>query len=448
MSARTTPPSAPTTFAQMRDSVANIIKEKSALVSYYPLLKKATTSTGPPGVPGYVFVELVELSFSSPAAAAQLAEYLTSRLARPSTAKAKVKTLKSTDAVARKGSRMFRKRLRQLDEVLRSAANVTVTEDLLEGASATLEIRDLAKGIRVYIFDDEIVQQDESTEPEVPPKRLSTLSGLGSSSKPLGASGGGKYDGFGNSPISKENLGDKVLDMVESALSPLDGRSEVMEMCLQSSTGEYQAIEIAAADSGAMNQWEAGPTVSKGRVKAAPKRHTPGKAGGGWEDDDEAEEEQEQLLQLKRVAELSVHSSSLGDEDDDSAGERSKHRQLEENVKESEEHKLVRGFCDSTGMPKLCEVRQTFQRCCGLNCVNVVFLLGQELNNDTSTTDQLMRAMLLLEPFLRSDIVKMEVISKTTLDSLEKIGNSSEEKRLATKAKKLSLIIAALARTR
>ena len=40
---------------------------------------------------------------------------------------------------------MFRKRLRQLDEVLRSAANVTVTEDLLEGASATLEIRDLAK---------------------------------------------------------------------------------------------------------------------------------------------------------------------------------------------------------------------------------------------------------------------------------------------------------------
>ena len=58
------------------------------------------------------------------------------------------------------------------------------------------------QGIRIYIFDDEIVEQDESTEPEVPPKRLSTLSGLGSSSKPL-ASGGGKYDGFGNSPISK-----------------------------------------------------------------------------------------------------------------------------------------------------------------------------------------------------------------------------------------------------
>ena len=57
----------------------------------YPLLKKATTSTGPPAVPGYVFEELIQLSFSSLAAAAQLAEYLTSRLARPSTAKAKVR---------------------------------------------------------------------------------------------------------------------------------------------------------------------------------------------------------------------------------------------------------------------------------------------------------------------------------------------------------------------
>ena len=56
-----------------------------------------------------------------------------------------------------------------------------------------------------------------------------------------------------------ENLGDKVVDIIESALSPLDGRSEVMEMCLQSSTGEYKAIEIAATgDSEALGQWEAG----------------------------------------------------------------------------------------------------------------------------------------------------------------------------------------------
>lgn len=115
---------------------------------------------------------------------------------------------------------------------------------------------------------------------------------------------------------------------------------------------------------------------------------------------------------------------------------RSKRRLPEENVRESEEHQVVREFCDSTGMPKLCEVRETFQRyslrmnlvvvlkfealpkhvtcsnnfrCCELNCVNVVFLLGQELGKDTSGTDSGMRAMLLLEPLLRSDIVKTEV---------------------------------------
>ena len=104
-------------------------------------------------------------------------------------------------------------------------------------------------------------------------------------------------------------------------------------------------------------------------------------------------------------------------------------------MKESEEHQLVREFCDSAGMPKLSEVRETFQRyiltltfgnslysiyvlivfkqfhrCCELNCVNVVFLLGQELNKEPSDTDSAMRAMLLLEPLLRSDIVKPEVL--------------------------------------
>ena len=41
-----------------------------------------------------------------------------------------------------------------------------------------------------------------------------------------------------------------------------------------------------------------------------------------------------------------------------------------------------------------------------------------------------------------------KVYIKPTLDSLEKIGKSCEEDRVANKAKKLSLIIAALAKTR
>ncbi len=55
------------------------------------------------------------------------------------------------------------------------------------------------QGIRIYVFDESVLEKDASDEPEAPPKKLSTLSGLGSSAK----AGGGKYDGFGNSPINK-----------------------------------------------------------------------------------------------------------------------------------------------------------------------------------------------------------------------------------------------------
>ena len=41
------------------------------------------------------------------------------------------------------------------------------------------------------------MEQDESTEPEVPPQQQHTLSGMG------GGEHAGKYDGFGNSPIQK-----------------------------------------------------------------------------------------------------------------------------------------------------------------------------------------------------------------------------------------------------
>jgi len=41
------------------------------------------------------------------------------------------------------------------------------------------------------------MEHDESTEPEIPPHKQHTLSGMG------GGENTGKYDGFGNSPIHK-----------------------------------------------------------------------------------------------------------------------------------------------------------------------------------------------------------------------------------------------------
>ena len=47
---------------------------------------------------------------------------------------------------------------------------------------------------------------------------------------------------------------------------------------------------------------------------------------------------------------------------------RSRRRLPEDNLKESEEHKLVREFCDAVEMPKLSEVRETFRRYTAATC--------------------------------------------------------------------------------
>ncbi len=118
-----------------------------------------------------------------------------------------------------------------------------------------------------------------------------------------------------------ENLGDKVLNMVESVMqTPLDGRAEVMEMCLQTSeTGDYQPVELHLVDDGGF----ASPVPSQ-KVTSKPqyqqrmqvRTHVPGRAGGGWDDSDDGEGDAvaEQERQLKQLAEMSVQSSSL-DED-------------------------------------------------------------------------------------------------------------------------------------
>ena len=49
----------------------------------------------------------------------------------------------------------------------------------------------------MYLFSDSVMEHDESTEPEIPPHKQHTLSGMG------GGENTGKYDGFGNSPIHK-----------------------------------------------------------------------------------------------------------------------------------------------------------------------------------------------------------------------------------------------------
>ena len=163
------------------------------------------------------------------------------------------------------------------------------------------------------------MEKDDSTETEIPPKKQHCFSGMG------GGESTGKYDGFGNTPIQRgmnvklkldhatfhfsipakytivvsflniENYGDKMVDLIEKAITIPDERKEVMEMCLASpSTGDFQPINLPGIQS---KDSYGAPNISMhisttGAFQQSPlhsstigQKHRPGKAGGGWEDD-------------------------------------------------------------------------------------------------------------------------------------------------------------------
>ena len=45
--------------------------------------------------------------------------------------------------------------------------------------------------------------------------------------------GSGKYEGFGNSPISRASMTDKVRDMLENVLNLPDPKQQIMKLCLE-----------------------------------------------------------------------------------------------------------------------------------------------------------------------------------------------------------------------
>ena len=55
----------------------------------------------------------------------------------------------------------------------------------------------LPQEIREYLYSEPVMENDDSTETEIPPKKQHSFSGMG------GGESSGKYDGFGNTPIQR-----------------------------------------------------------------------------------------------------------------------------------------------------------------------------------------------------------------------------------------------------
>ena len=267
---------------------------------------------------------------------------------------------------------------------------------------------------RVVLFDEDLVAKDDSAVPEEPPKPK--LSGMGASS-------GSK--GFGNTPVSKENLGHKVLDIIDKVTNIPDERAEVLKMCLENSpTGAYEPVQPMTKS--VMKTSSSSSTMNTSFVLKG-KKHKPGKAGGGW---GSSEEEEEDLGQ-QSLSEVSLTSPMKDSIMIDSACEAIEDFDLPE-------IQAIKDYSSAPNMPTLKEIEECFQTCQSVENSTVFehFKVSLESNEEVFKT---IRVLLLIERFLRTNvgIEKYEDL-KEVLKQLESDKNSSV---VAIKAKKVNLII-------
>ena len=261
------------------------LTEKANTANLYPVLKKATSSSEDPTpgliamnennsdckyVAGYVYQVLIEFSYESAENSQHLVEYLTRRLQRPSP-HGVIKTLKTINHLVLKGSRHFRISLRGQDEHIKNSVNYANTNSSYTGTEILENTRKLSQDILVELFRDDLISADAvDRDEQCPVTSGGAASGLGSYQT------GGKYEGFGNSPIVKNSVTERVRDLLESVISMPDPKKQIMQLCLEDAVGNYQPLKISDVQS---------------RPGTNTRHHRPGGGGGGWSSDSEEEEE-------------------------------------------------------------------------------------------------------------------------------------------------------------
>jgi len=383
-------------------SIGTKLTEKANIANLYPVLKKATSSSEDPS-PGYVYQVLIEFSFDSPDNSQHLVDYLNKRLQRPSP-HGVLKTLKTINHLVSKGSRHFRNKLRQNDEFVKNAPNYANHSSAYTGTEILENIRKLSKEILLELFRDDKIAEDSSSSPETPKLPVVSSAGMGSYGT---SSGGGKYEGFGNSPINRSSVTDKVRDLLENVMSLPDPKQQIMQLCLEDPVGDYVPLQLIS---------EPVQNDPK-RVVTSPKPHIPGRAGGGWE------------------------SSS---EDEDAALEEFTKKIDAEDEGDSEESRVIQEFCcqEIGHLEMLPRLKNIVNLLKDGDVQRGVFTLINILQSENDQ-EKLLKAMLVLEHLLHHGVCspnKLHILFAKVSDKLE----NSKCDEVANKAQKLSLILAAL----
>ena len=393
-------------------NISSKLTDHANIANLYPVLKKATSSSEHP-TPGYAYQVLIEFSYQSRDNCRHLVQYLNKRLQRPS-AYGVLKTLKTMKHLTEKGSREFRKGLRENDEHIKSAPDYGSQHNTFTGTDTLEQIRTISKELLIQLFSEDSVARDSSTQPESVPTFTQSLAGMGSSI----TTKTGKYEGFGNSPINKNSVTDTVRDVLESVINLPDPKQQILDLCLEDSPGEYEAIHLPQIGVKQQIPRLAGVDVHK------PKVHIPGKAGGGWEDSSDDDDD----LTLGEFESMQLSEEA--------------HDESENSLTKSNEYAVVQEFCANNDKSNiLLAIEEAVTKLTEFETLNGVFCIVNIL--DSCDTDKHFLALLLLEHLIHKGVVSPAKVHSVYSKVQEKLELSVED-RVAIKSKKINLILIAL----
>ena len=271
------------------------------------------------------------------------------------------------------------------------------------------QVRKHRTDILVELFNEERIVEDSSSEPEQMPMSAVSSTGMGSFAT---SSTAGKYEGFGNSPINKSSVTDRLRDMMESVMNLPDPKQEILKLCLEDPVGDYQPLVLPCQP------------VSRPRTVSSPaKPHTPGRPGGGWSSSSEDEE-----------SALEEFNTSLS-------------LQTEQTDRSSEQRAVLE-FCQSDHQA---ELRLNVEKCLaeitgeqaslqtGLFCI--INILGEE--EEEGGDERRLRGLLLLEHLIHRALLPPVKI-KNLFSKVEGKLQESKSKQVVVKSKKISLILSSL----
>ncbi|KAL8593311.1 hypothetical protein ACOMHN_009964 [Nucella lapillus] len=382
------------------------------------MLMKGTSDDDSP-VPGYLYGEITDLSYKSPAHCEFLLEFMRKRLEK-NLCHVKFKTLKLMKHLVEKGDPAFRKGLQKSFGCIQDSTKFGGPPDPLHGNLPYQAVRQTAKELSAVLSE---VDESQRSRKQLPEQKM-VLGGLG----PSASSSGGKYVGFGNTPIEKKSLGSTIREGIEKLADQLgetttQRQAALMAQLDKNSSGDYVPPVVSPPPPSPAVVQPASPVK-----KVLPKSYTPGRPGGGWDTADDAAPGQHNS---------GTHSEGSGDLSD---------RLEAVSVTDwSAEEQLVTEylFLDDTSQfillrPSQLKVfKQKYQN---LNCEKVVEFINARMQSKEDYV--VVRALLHLETFLfRNDAVSLDYLVSVCQNQLNHLTFSTRDQRVIDKAHKIIVIL-------